>query len=162
VSLELPLSHLSATRAGQARAGRKSWRPLHAVAALLVVGTLFVAGCEDSGLQPTVDPPMVAGSWSGTLTMSGQSFAADFNLTQNGTDVGGTASIQSLLAPSPIEAAIDGAGRVIMLIESGCESWFAQMSVTGDEQRMSGPVQVDRQACPTGLDDGGTLSLDRN
>lgn len=129
----------------------------------LFAGLIAMAGCEDTGQSPTpVDPPAVAGSWSGSLNMSGVTAGASFSLTQNGAVVGGTAQIAELLPASSIEGAIDGAGKLIMLIESGCESWFAQMTVAGNEASMSGPMQVDRGACPSGFDDGGTLTLNRN
>ena len=129
---------------------------------LLLAVLVFLAGCEDTGTPPPVDPPQIAGSWSGSVTMSGQTFAASFTHTQSGVSVGGTATIDQLLPTSPIEGAIDAAGKVILLIENGCETWLSQLTVAADEEAMAGPIQVDRVACAQGLDDAGAISLTRD
>lgn len=124
---------------------------------LLVV----VTGCEENGLAPPVDPPQLAGRWSGSVNISNETFATTLVLSQDGSVVGGTAAISQLLPTSSVEGAIDRAGRLVMLVESGCETWFGTFSVSGNEQSMQGPIGVDRQACPTGIDEAGTLSVTR-
>lgn len=124
---------------------------------------LVLSSCEDAGNNtgPPVEPPTVGGTWTGSYVLGEQSFAATFTFSQSEFVVSGTAFIDVLLPSSPIEAAIDQAGRVVMLIENDCEDWLGTMEVSADGRTMSGPLQVDRLQCPTGANDIGTLTLTR-
>jgi hypothetical protein len=121
------------------------------------------SACEDVGTNPgtPVEPPAVGGTWNGSYLVGEDAFAASFTFSQNDVVVTGNASIDVLLPPSPVEAAIDQAGRLVMLIENDCEDWLGTMEVSTDGRTMSGLLQVDRLQCPTGLNDIGTLTLSR-
>lgn len=137
-------------------------RPLHLSAAAALATLVVLSACEDTGSNPDpIDPPQVAGTWTGTYQVGGEVLAARFTFTQQGFVVGGTGSVETMLPPSPIEAAIGPDGRVVMLLENECEAWLGTMTVSSDETTMSGPLQVDRQQCPTGLNDAGGLNLTR-
>ena len=130
---------------------------------LAAVVALAVVGCEDiggTGTEP-VDPPNLVGSWRGTFLAGGEEFAANFSFSQSGLVVGGTAAIDQLLPTSPIEGAIDQAGRVVMLIENDCEDWFGTFEVSPGNDAMEGLLQVDRASCSVGANDVGRLSLRR-
>lgn len=159
----MPATHTSIRLVPTTDVGSGTRRRARRLARLVLAGlTGLVIACEDTGNGPDpVDPPAVAGRWTGQFQQAGGNLAADFTFTQSDFVVGGTASIESVLPSSPIEAAIDGNGRVVMLIENGCEVWLGTMTVSSDETRMQGPLQVDRSACPTGPDDTGILVLNR-
>jgi hypothetical protein len=131
--------------------------------ALAAVAALAVAGCEDTGgAGPGLgDPPNVVGNWMGTFVTGGETFAANFSFSQSGLVVGGTAAINQLLPSSPIEGAVDQAGRIVMLIENDCEAWFGTIEVSPGNDEMEGILQVDRSLCAVGIDDVGRLTLSR-
>jgi len=144
----------------------QSGRPLrrHWVApALAAALALVIAGCEDNGGAGPgpVDPPNVVGNWAGTYLVGEDEFAANFSFSQSGVVVGGTAAINQLLPTSPIEGAVDQAGRIVMLIENDCEAWFGTFEVSSGNDAMQGVLQVDRDACAVGISDAGLLSLSR-
>lgn len=139
------------------RRGRGAW---------LTAGLLLVvvsSSCEDAGTIPgtDVEPPVVGGAWNGTYVVGEETFAASFSFSQDDVVVTGNGFIDVLLPTSPVEAAIDRSGRLVMLIENDCEAWLGTMEVSTDGRSMSGLLQVDRTQCPTGLNDIGTLSLSR-
>jgi len=130
---------------------------------LAALAALAIAGCENTGgagLGP-VTPPNVVGNWTGSFVTGGETFAANFTFSQSGLVVGGTAAINQLLPTSPIEGAVDQAGRIVMLIENDCEAWFGTFEVSPGNDAMEGLLQVDRSLCAVGVSDAGTLSLSR-
>jgi hypothetical protein len=127
--------------------------------------TLAVASssCEDAGTNPGTpgEVPAVGGTWNGSYVVGEETFAASFTLSQSDVVVTGNAFIDVLLPTSPLEAAIDQAGRLVVLIENDCEDWLGTLEVSSDSRTMSGLLQVDRLQCPTGTNDIGTLTLTR-
>lgn len=134
---------------------------LHRICAALALGGLVILAACEEGLTPPVETPALAGSWSGSLVMSAQTYPASFNLTQTGTTVRGTAIITPVLPSSSVNGSIDIAGRLVVVIDSGCEHWFGTLSPSADNQRLSGGMNVERDACPTGANESGSLTMNR-
>lgn len=139
--------------------------PRDRAAWLVAVLTLAIASssCEDLGTDSGTpdDLPAVGGRWNGSYVVGEETFAASFILSQDDVVVTGNASIDVLLPTSPLEAAIDRAGRLVVLIENDCEDWLGTLEISSNGRTMSGLLQVDRLQCPTGTNDIGTLTLTR-
>lgn len=119
---------------------------------------VLVTACSSGSTKPSVEVD-VRGRWDGSALLP-QGRVASAELTQSGTQVGGTMSVTGAF----LSLAVQGVIRERELtweVERGCEVWSGVLTVDPGGREMSGTLRINRTGCSGQSDGTGTLVLGR-
>lgn len=128
--------------------------------ALLVIAIAFgTFGCDSITGSGGIN---IAGSWSGVASFP-SGFSTSMTLQQNGTAISGQMRTTAGFAGGlPIIGDLNSDDRTFTWsVGRTCETWSGTLTISDDENEMTGPILVDRSGCQGQSNANGSLRLTR-